>query len=149
MFREDGAVTQLAYAIVCDRAWRARHGHVRGWIGERTVEYTIARTEKGWTLDDAVVRLPHACVDLDLGFTPATNLTQLRRLALAPGRAADVHVAWLDVAAGTLDVLAQRYERRSEATYWYEAPRFDYAALLQVTPDGFVRHYPGLWEVES
>ena len=149
VFREDGAATRLAYAIVCDRGWRTRHGHVRGWIGERRVEHSIARTEQGWTLDDAVVPLPHPCLDLDLGFTPATNLTQLRRLALAPGQAADVHVAWLDAAAGRLDVLAQRYERRSEAAYWYEAPRFGYAALLEVTPDGFVRHYPGLWEAES
>ena len=62
--------------------------------------------------------------------------------------AADVPVAWLDVATGTLEVLPQRYERRAEATYWYEAPRFDYAALLEVGPAGFIHRYPGLWEAE-
>jgi uncharacterized protein len=64
------------------------------------------------------------------------------------GQAADVPVAWLDVAAGTLEVLPQRYERRSEAAYWYEAPRFDYAALLEVSPAGFIQRYPGLWEAD-
>jgi hypothetical protein len=88
------------------------------------------------------------CADLDLGFTPATNLLQLRRLALAPGQAADVAVAWLDVAGGTLEVLFQRYERRSTATYFYAAPRFDYSAVLIVDATGFIHRYPGLWEVD-
>jgi hypothetical protein len=65
------------------------------------------------------------------------------------GRAADVPVAWLDVSAGSLEALSQRYERRAEVTYWYEAPRFGYAALLEVTPAGFVKRYPGLWQAES
>jgi hypothetical protein len=90
-----------------------------------------------------------SCVDLDYGFTPATNLIQLRRSSLAVGAAADLPAAWLDVAAGTLQVLPQRYERRGEASYWYESPTFSYAALLEVTNDGFVRRYPGLWELEA
>jgi len=88
-------------------------------------------------------------MDLDFGFTPSTNLLQLRRLALANGQRADAPAAWLDVSNGTLDVLVQRYERRSETTYWYEAPRFSYAEMLDVDSVGFVRRYPGLWEVEA
>jgi len=86
---------------------------------------------------------------LDLGFTPATNLSQLRRIALAEGQAADVPVAWLDVATGSLVALPQRYERRTASTYWYEAPSVGYADLLEVAPSGFVRRYPGLWEAEG
>jgi hypothetical protein len=48
-----------------------------------------------------------------------------------------------------LKPLPQRYERRSETAYWYEAPTVRYAALLEVTSAGFVRLYPGLWEAES
>ena len=71
------------------------------------------------------------CMDLDFGFTPSTNLLQLRRLALDNGHGADAPAAWLNVSTGTLDVLAQRYERQSETTYWYEAPRFNYAEILR------------------
>jgi hypothetical protein len=87
-------------------------------------------------------------VDVDLGFTPATNLIPIRRLALLVGEAADAPAAWLDIANGALGLLAQRYERRSETAYWYEAPAFGYSAELDVGPDGFVRRYPGLWEAE-
>lgn len=149
VFRHNGGPAQLVYRVTCDPAWRTRNGEVHGWLGAQAVGFSTARTAAGvWTLNEAVLSGLGNCVDLDLGFTPATNLLQLRRIELAIGHAADVPVAWLDVSAGTLAVLPQRYERRSETTYWYEAPRFDYAALLEVTPAGFVRRYPGLWEAE-
>jgi uncharacterized protein len=150
VFSEDGSPAQLAYRIACDLAWRTQHGEVRGWLGGRAVEFSVSRTSEGlWTLNGVLVPRLEGCVDLDLGFTPATNLTQIRRSALAVGQAAHVPVAWLDPSAGTLEVLPQRYERRDETTYWYEAPRFDYAALLEVGPSGFIQRYPGLWEAEG
>lgn len=149
VFRENDLPARLTYQVACDLAWRTEQGRVRGWLGVQSVDFDIVRTPEGvWTLNGAVVPNLQNCVDLDFGFTPATNLLQLRRTALAEGQAADVPVAWLDVSAGTLEVLPQRYERRTAATYWYEAPRFDYAALLEVGSDGFIRRYPGLWEAE-
>jgi hypothetical protein len=147
VFLEDGQPARLAYRLTCDAGWRARAGVVSGWIGDRDVDVRIERTTGGlWTLAGAEVPGLEACLDLDFGFTPATNLTQLRRIGLAVGQAADVPVAWLDVAAGTIEVLPQRYERRATDVYGYEAPRFGYAADLHVRPSGFVRRYPGLWE---
>jgi hypothetical protein len=148
-FRHDGDAARLAYRVACDGAWRTRHGTVHGWVGHRPVDVPLRRTAGGvWTLDGRVVPEVGGCVDLDLGFTPATNLFQLRRLALEVGQAADAPVAWWDLQVGTLEVLQQRYERRTERAYWYEAPRFGYAALLEVDEPGFVLRYPGLWEAE-
>ena len=110
----------------------------------------VTRSSTGlWTLNGEVVPNLQEFVDLDLGFTPATNLSQLRRIALQVGQSADVPVAWLDAPFGSLEVLQQRYERRTAETYWYTAPRFDYAALLQVCAVGFVRLYPDLWKAET
>ena len=150
VFRHEGVPARLAYHLACDLAWRTQWGRVRGWIGPRAVDWHVVRGADGtWTLDDALVPGLESYVDLDLGFTPATNLSQLRRVALAEGQAADVPVAWLDVATGSLVGLPQRYERRTAATYWYEAPSVGYADLLEVAPSGFVRRYPGLWEAEG
>ncbi len=149
VFRHGSVAAQLTYRVACDRAWQTLRGQVRGWLGEQPVEFTIARTGAGvWTLNGAAVPGLERYVDLDLGFTPATNLLQIRRLALADGQAADAPVAWLDAAAGTLTALPQRYERRSAATYWYEAPSIPYRGLLEVTSIGFIRRYPGLWEMQ-
>jgi uncharacterized protein len=148
VFREGGAPALLKYWLACDRAWHTRGGRVHGWLGEQSVDLTIARTAEGvWTLNGVIVPGLERYVDLDLGFTPATNLPQLRRLALTKGQSAEAPVAWLDVPSGTLSVLPQRYERRSQTIYWYEAPSVGYADLLEVGPTGFIHSYPGLWEV--
>lgn len=149
LFSCAGAPACLWYRIDCDRHWRSRSGAVQGWIGERSLQLRIKRTrEHQWTLNGRLVPHVVGCVDLDLGFTPATNLAQIRRIALPVGQGQRVPVAWLDVRAGTLSALEQYYERRGVHDYWYEAPRFEYAGLLQVNAAGFVWKYPKLWEAE-
>lgn len=150
VFRHEDAAARLAYRVDCDRAWRSRSGRILGWIGDRDLDLEIARGEDGaWTFGGAPVRGLEGCLDLDLGFTPATNLLAIRRLDLALGQAAEAPAAWLDLGSLALTHLPQRYERRSESTYWYEAPSFGYAALLEVAPSGFVRRYPALWEADT
>lgn len=115
-------------------------------MGSRSVQIEIRRGDNGeWSLDGDPLADLARLVDLDLGFTPATNLIAIRRLGLRIGDASEAPAAWLDVKAGRVDMLAQRYERRSESGYWYQAPIVGYQALLEVNASGFVRHYPGLW----
>jgi len=149
VFQHEGEAACLAYEVGGDAEWRTQKGFVHGWVGARPLDFRIARTSGGtWTLNGRTAHHLDGCVDLDFGFTPATNLFQLRRVALPVGQAAAVRVARLDVFAGILDTLLQRYERRGAGDYWYEAPRFDYYALLQVSAVGFVEKYPNLWEAE-
>ena len=88
-------------------------------------------------------------MDLDFGFTPATNVLQLSRVALKLGQSAEVPVVWFDLDSASLTALPQRYERRRETSYWYEAPSVPYQAVLEIAPNGFVRILPrisgGLW----
>jgi uncharacterized protein len=150
VFRHEQGPACLAYQVTCDAAWLTQEGSVQGWVGTERVEYLASREAHGaWTLNGRAVPHLEGCDVLDLGFTPATNLFHLRRIALNVGQEAAVTAAWLDVSAKTLDILHQRYQRRTEELYWYEAPRFAYAALLEVAPLGFVRRYPGLWENEG
>ena len=150
VFSLDHKPVRLAYRLTCDASWRTRQGTVSGWIGERDCDLSITRTAAGrWTLNQNTIGNLDGCFDLDFGFTPATNLSQLRRMALEVGQAADLPVAWLDVTAGTLASLNQRYKRRTTDAYGYEAPRFDYSAELTVRSSGFISNYPGLWEEEG
>lgn len=117
--------------------------------GKREVEVTIVRTTRGeWVFNGETASGLETCVDLDLGFTPAMNLLALGRLDLREGQGATVPAAWFNAATSTLAVPPQRYERRTESTYWYEAPSVNYFALIEVTAYGFIRRYPGLWEAE-
>lgn len=147
---ERGQPTCLHYEVTCDRAWRTVGARVHGWIGDRAVELRVRRDGSGhWLLNDQLAPGLDDQVDLDLGFTPATNLLQVRRLQLDVGQAADAPAVWLDVHDRRLTLLAQRYERRTADIYWYTAPEVGYAGELEVAPSGFVRSYPGLWVVEE
>ncbi|MFN0074363.1 MAG: putative glycolipid-binding domain-containing protein [Chloroflexota bacterium] len=150
IFSQSGIPAQLAYQVECDREWHTRWGHVHGWIGARSVTLDIVRTSRGdWAFNGAVITKLGHCVDLDLGFSPSTNLIAIRRLALGIGQAAEASAAWLDVLAESLVPLPQRYARRAVTTYWYEAPTVEYAAVLEVNSIGFIQHYPGLWEIQD
>jgi len=147
VFLHEGEPARLDYQVTCDAGWRAELGHVRGFIGARELDWRIVREPGGtWSVNGVAVPGLEACVDLDVGFTPATNVTLMRRVALVPGQAAEARVAWIDAPAGVLQALPQRYERRSERTYWYESSTSGYTALLELGPAGFIHRYPGLWE---
>jgi hypothetical protein len=147
---EAGAPASLAYTVECDDGWRTRRGLIHGWIGAVALDFHIVRDpHHGWTCNGQHVDGLAHCLDLDLGFTPATNLFQLRRLSLREGEAADNPVAWFDITTGKLELVVQRYERRTADTYWYESARFNYRAMLEVDAHGFVRRYPQLWEAQS
>ena len=145
--RDDGPVA-VNYTVEMDDNWLTRRGSIRGVAGGRRFFHSIERKEDGWTLDGK----PNGLVDLtylDYGFTPATNLQQLQRAALAIGERAEFSVAWFDIGKEALVDLPQIYERRDETHYWYQSPTVGYEAVLEIDPSGFARVYPDLWEMEE
>lgn len=143
-----GHAARLQYQVRCNSHWQTTRGTVQGEIGGKSVHLAVARAGTGvWTVNGRVARELSGLVDLDLGFTPATNLFPLKRLALTIGDSAEAEAAWLDEETWTLSRLPQRYERRSAMSYWYESPTAGYSGLLTVDSDGFVRDYPGLWTI--
>ena len=150
VFNLDGRPCALAYEVDADARWSSRGARVRGWCGTERVDVAIVAAPGGrWHLNGAEQSAVRGCVDVDLGFTPATNLLQLRRIALAIGQAADVPAAWLAFPDLTMERLEQRYQRRDQGTYDYRAPSVPYEAPLHVNELGFVTLYPGLWEAEA
>jgi uncharacterized protein len=149
VFRLGDAAANLSYAVRCDREWQTLSGRILGVIGERPIAYRIAREDSGfWVLNGDSVPDLERLGDLDLSFTPATNLLQIRRVALPVGQAVSLPAAWFNLEAGALTALEQVYERRSELTLYYRAPNVGYEGLLELAPNGFIRRYPGLWEAE-
>jgi hypothetical protein len=149
VFRGKEGPTYLAYSVQCGALWRTVSGQIHGFVGERAVEAVIARRGSAWALNGALVPGLDHLLDLDLSFTPATNLLQLRRVSIAPQESIPLAVAWFDADAETLTELPQIYERRGSNAFWYRAPSVDYEGLLELAPNGFIRNYPKLWVAET
>jgi hypothetical protein len=86
------------------------------------------------------------CLDVDLAFTPATNILPLRRLELAVGESREVTAAWVRFPDLSVEPLAQRYTRLDERRVRYESRGGAFTAELEVDELGLVVRYPPLWE---
>jgi hypothetical protein len=147
MFVENGERFRLRYSVATDARLRARRAVVAGHAGTTALAIEIRRSDAGeWTLNAHVQPEVRGCIDVDLAFTPATNLLPLRRLQLARGQRADAPAAYLSLQASQLRLLPQSYQRIGRLAYRYEAPTFGYADTLHVSPLGVVLRYPGLFE---
>jgi hypothetical protein len=145
-YLEKGTRFGFAYRVQCDAGWGTRACRIRGRIGGRLVRWDYRRIDGLWFWNGRRVDGLEPGLDIDLGFSPATNLAQLRRLNLAAGQEADMPVAWLDPETGSLSFLPQHYRRLSANRYAYASPTVGYAETLEVDPaSGFALRYPGLW----
>lgn len=149
IFSEDHVHCRLEYVVVCDAEWRTTSASVTGWVGEKEVRIEIAADAAGrWRIAGVEQSSVAGCLDVDLSFTPATNLLPIKRLALEVGMRHDVRAAWLTFPGLTLEPLDQAYHRVSPCVYRYESNGGAFTADLEVDDDGFVVRYPGLWRTE-
>lgn len=101
-----------------------------------------------WRLNGKEYPEVEGCIDLDLNFSPSTNLLPIRRLGLAIGQEEEVKAAWLRFPEFTLEPLVQLYRRTDSATYRYQSAGGRFIRDLQVNAAGFVTHYPDFWQAE-
>ncbi|MGH2399357.1 MAG: putative glycolipid-binding domain-containing protein [bacterium] len=149
VFVYEGKPCRLDYLVVCSAGWQSLSGRVSGWIGPRTVDVgLVVDPRRRWRLNGEERPEVMGCIDLDLNFSPSTNLLPIRRLNLAVGEEARVRAAWLRFPSLTLEPLDQLYRRTKASTYRYESAGGSFAAELTVNDAGFVTRYPNFWQVE-
>lgn len=124
MFAQNQQPCRLDYHVVCNAAWRTVSGKVAGRIGPETVEIDLAADAGGRRRNGVECGEVVGCIDLDLAFTPCTNLIPIRRLDLAVGQEARVRAAWLRFPEFTLEPLDQLYRRIDLDHYRYESGSF-------------------------
>lgn len=150
IFAHDRRPCRLDYHVICDARWQTISGKVKGWVGEKSVEIEISvDPQQCWRLNGEECPEVRGCTDLDLNFSPSTNLLPIRRLGLALGQGAEVRAAWLRFPSFTLKPLEQYYTRIDEAIYRYESAGGRFTTELRVNEEGFVTEYPCFWSQES
>ena len=140
---------RIEYEIQCDAQWMTRLCSLRGMIGATPVHVDIERDAAGvWSMNGAEVAEVRGCIDIDLGFSPVTNLLPIRRLALPIGARATVTAAWVRFPELTLEVLEQMYTHAASNLYDYQSAGGKFQRELTVDEFGCVIDYPGLWRAE-
>src|SRR5688572_23303233 len=140
----------LDYEVVSDVKWKTVRARVSGWVGKELVELELTvGPDLKWRMNGVEKPAVEGCIDVDLNFTPATNLLPLRRLNLAVNESAEVNAAWLRFPDFELQPLSQIYKRLDEFTYHYESEGGSFVSQLKVNAVGFVTDYAGLFVAES
>jgi uncharacterized protein len=168
LWQESAGGSDLCVLEPAGRGWRLR-GTVLTAEREQPVEarYSVVVDAKWATQDVEVVvsfaggepRQPAAlgglwsgkerppefqdCVDVDLGFTPATNTLPIRRLGLEIGEEAEIAAAWLRWPELKVERALQGYARLARDRYRYTQD--DFEAELVVDEHGLVVDYEGIW----
>ncbi len=141
---------RLDYHVTCDTGWQTVAGHIAGWVGDTTIAIDIViDSARRWWLNGAECPQVAGCTDLDLNFSPSTNMLPIRRLGLAVGQRAAVKAAWLRFPSFTFEPLEQVYQRVDDELYRYESADGAFVADLSVNHAGFVTTYPTIWECDA
>jgi hypothetical protein len=141
----EGQACRLDYAVRCDHSWVTHAAVVTGWIGDQEVHVRIGHDGSGnWTLNGAGHPEVEGCLDVDLNFSPSTNLLPIRRLELEVGQSASMKAAWLRFPGMELEVLEQTYSRLGESHYRYQSAG-GFSADISVDPQGVVVDYGDFW----
>ncbi|MEJ6392638.1 putative glycolipid-binding domain-containing protein [Gymnodinialimonas sp. 2305UL16-5] len=146
---EDGGAPRGFRYIVClDAAWRPKSARVTGWSDENDFDLTLDRHPTGWAVNGTVDPALQDATDIDLGFTPATNLCAIRRLDLAIGDSGESQAVWLNDNTWQVAPLRQSYRRRSATRYDYRS-QTGYETTLTADENGWIVTYPGLWQAHG
>ncbi|HKE55254.1 MAG TPA: putative glycolipid-binding domain-containing protein [Pyrinomonadaceae bacterium] len=150
LFLHEGRNCQLSYLIVCDEIWQTKKAVVWGWVGDQDVNLELyVDAHRRWQVNGVTKPAVERCMDLDLNFSPSTNLLPIRRLRLEVGQRAEVEAAWLRFPSLELEPLSQVYERLGQFKYLYSSHGGNFVAELTVNQAGFVTFYPKMWEFEG
>ena len=141
--RLDDNLGRIDYELEADAAWHTL-GATITVSGRADRRITIERGDAGWAVDGEHRPDLDACIDLDLGWTPATNILPLRRTSLGVGASVETTAAWLRFPELDLVVAQQTYTRTGPRTVVYRSATFE--AELAITEAGIVTRYgDDLW----
>lgn len=143
----EGQPTTITYRVAVDGAWRTTAIEATVSAAEET-RIALQVVDGAWSADGAPRSRLDGCLDIDLGWTPATNLLPIRRLGLEVGEIGRIDAAWLRWPELDVVSVAQTYERVDENDYVYRAG--EHELTLHTTADGIVTSYgDGLWVATS
>lgn len=146
LYHERGKIAKFEYEVHCDALWSSMSAQVNGWIGSDRKSFKLSRDPEGhWIIDGEMIFDLDGLLDIDLGFTPATNTNAIKRLGLEVGREVETTAVWLDTDEWNFKPLSQVYKRLSETEFAYSSPAHNYSAKLVTDQFGIIQNDPELW----
>jgi uncharacterized protein len=147
---QETAPWSAEYRVTFDQDWVTLVAQVAVVDGEGSRRLELRRDESGfWFANGREVEPCRDAIDVDLGMTPSTNTSVIRRLKLPVEGTAELTAAWVRFPGLTVEPLRQRYTRVSAHGYLYESLReagVVFQARIDVDSSNLVERYARLFE---
>ena len=148
-FQDNNGWAALDYVVRCNENWSTLSADIAGLHEGREVSLRLECSDGRWLLNYQAQSQVDGARDLDLSFTPATNLMPIQRLLARHGPELKTSAAWLQYPECELTRLDQSYSTSEPGEIvTYAADQTGFSTQLCVDHSGFVTLYPGLWEGE-
>jgi len=144
----DAAPVYAEYTLHLTDTWEATDLDIHFTVGQKEQHYHFMRNELGWA--DAS---GGDCADfgdcrfVDISLTPFTNTLPIKNLDFNADSRHEVSVLYIDILENTVSRKLQRYTKNNPDIYLYENADGSFSAVIHVDEDGFVTHYPQLFEM--
>ncbi|MBZ0293099.1 MAG: putative glycolipid-binding domain-containing protein [Anaerolineae bacterium] len=146
VLKADQLPMRVSYRVDCDSAWMTRAVEIHAWRGDGEADLLLhVDQEQRWWQRDSELSEFRGLVDVDLGFTPATNTLPIQRLRLAEGDSAVTTTVWIQFPTLEIVRFPQRYTRIASDVYLFESLISDFHATLRIDDYGLVTDYETGW----
>lgn len=144
LIRHEGIRVEIDYVVEARPDWSTRSARVEIPAVATLFEVEVSPDGR-WVIDGDHRPDLDGCVDIDLGWTPATNTLPIRRLSFRSGIPASTRVGWLKWSELVFMPAEQSYTKHDEGRWTYSSGEF--SAELVVDERGVVIDYgdPPIW----
>jgi uncharacterized protein len=137
----------LEYAININSRWETTSFHLKILLPEKKEELEFIRHDNyTWNLNGNRIGELDNCIDIDISLTPFTNTLPIKRLNFDESNRNLIKVLYIDVLEREVKAVNQSYTKLSSTRYKFENVPNDFEAHIELDQNGFVEHYPGLFE---
>lgn len=144
----DGEVRRGGYTLIVDKSFRTLEVRIMAEQepGSMAALHLLASGDGTWTdADERRIPSLDGVIDVDIQWSPLTNMLPIRRLDLVPGEEHNIAVAYIALPELALSRMEQQYTRVNDSTVRYASATRGFERDLSVDEDGVVIDYPGIF----
>lgn len=144
----EGEIRRGGYTLILDKEFRTLEVRIMAEQepGGMAALHLLASGDGTWTdADERRIPSMDGVIDVDIAWSPLTNMLPVRRLELNPGEETSVPVAYIDLPSLVLKRAEQFYTRIDDSKVRFETGARDFAREISFDEDGFVIEYPDLF----
>lgn len=137
------------YVLHLNPSWEVLQAGIEFHVSDHQHSWHLKRDDNNNWSDASGKYYPEllGCRFIDISLTPFTNSLPVNGLNLKEGDNAVLDLVYFDILNNNIRKERQKYTRMPGNVYRFENSDGSFTADITVDDDGFVIHYPGLFEM--